>query len=246
LLDVNVTDHSPSLFSSDPVNLIGQSNRYLFRPANVWHNKSVAYDHMNYFMARFSNSSRLVDPNQPVPTLEDVLAPLNKAYSKLFAIWLGRNRKNLFVPITNEQASSLEGFRIQPEQRLFLSTPMFIISEAILCTYIVVAIWVYARRPGQYLARLPTSIAAMISLFAASAAVQDMRGTSHLNKRRRGQHLERIDARYGYGTFVGGDGRIHIGIEKTPFVRKSRARTTWLERKLPLFRKGSTGATEKC
>jgi hypothetical protein len=118
---------------------------------------------------------------------------------------------------------------------------MFIISEAILCTYVLVAIWVYMRRPGQYLARMPTSIAAVMALFAASAAVQDMKGTSHLNRKGRAQHLERLNSRYGFGSFVGGDGRVHIGIEKVPLVVRPRASTTWLEQKVPLLRKRSGG-----
>jgi hypothetical protein len=71
----------------------------------------------------------------------------------------------------NAQQVELHGSTIELEPRLLLSKPMFIISEVILCTYIVVAILVYARPPGQYLPRLPTSIASTIALFAASTAV---------------------------------------------------------------------------
>lgn len=86
---------------------------------------------------------------------------------------------------------------------------------------------------------MPTSIASLIALFAASSAVQDMRGTSYLNKKGRAHHLGKLDARYGYGNFIGGgDGRVHIGIEKSPFVRV-RSKSTWLEMKVKSFRKGS-------
>jgi hypothetical protein len=231
-----------NLFNNDPINLIGQSNQYLFQADMAdFHNDSFAGDFFNYFVRRASNSTRIVDPNQPVPTFKDVLGPLNAAYSKLFAIWLGTNKAKLFVPITVETRVTVTGTRIQPEERLFLSTTMFIISEAILCTYIIVAIWVYLRRPGQYLARMPTSIASVIALFAASSAVQDMQGTSHLDRKGRARHLESLDARYGYGSFIGAaDGRIHIGLEKRPFVR-TRAKTTWLEQRIPRLKKGSVG-----
>jgi hypothetical protein len=63
-----------------------------------------------------------------------------------------------------------------------------------------------------------------------------MRDTSHLDKKGRAKHLKEVDARYGYGSFVGADGRVHIGIEKTPFVRV-RSKSTWFEKHLPLFRK---------
>ncbi|KAH7396348.1 hypothetical protein BKA66DRAFT_409716 [Pyrenochaeta sp. MPI-SDFR-AT-0127] len=225
-------------FSNAPSNLIGQSNNYLFRVESTsWHNDSFAGNFMNYFIRRASNSSRFIDPNQGVPRFDDVLAELNKAYSNLFAIWLGINKDNLLIS-RQSGLDPINAWRIEPEQRLFLSTPMFAISEGILCSYIIVAIAMYMRRPGQYLARLPTSIASVIALFAASSAVSDMEGTSHLDKQGRAKHLETLDSRYGYGSFVGGDGRVHIGIEKTPFVR-FRSRTTWLEKKMPLFRKGS-------
>lgn len=134
---------------------------------------------------------------------------------------------------------SIGGWKVTTERRLFLSTPLFIISESILAIYIIVAITVYLRRPGRYLARMPTSMAAIISLFAASAAVQDMRQTSHLNKKDRADHLRSLGSLYGYGSYVGGgDGRVHIGIEKTPFVR-IRSKSTWFEEKVKSFRKGS-------
>ena len=182
----------------------------------------------------------MIDPTQPLPTFDDVLGPLDKAYSNLFAIWLGTNKDKLLVPGEEADQSSIEAWRLELEQRLFLSTPMFAISEAILCTYALVAIIVYMRRPGQYLARLPTSIASVVALFAASSAVHDMKDTSHLDKKGRARHLEDLDSRYGYGSFVGGDGRVHIGIEKTPFVRL-RSKTTWLGDRIPLFRKASGG-----
>lgn len=244
--DLAVTDLAESkknishMFSNDPANLVSQSNKYLFPDGSSgWHNDSFASDQVNYFVHRVSNTSRFLDPTQSVPTLEDVEESLQKAYSYLFAIWLGVNKDKLLVPYADEQSSRLRGWKVQPERRLFLSTPMFAISFAILCIYAVVAVFVYVRRPGQYLPRLPTSIASIIALFAASAAVQDMRGTSHLNRKGRSHHLEALDVRYGYGSFIGGgDGRVHIGIEKTPFVRV-RSKTTWLERKVTSWRKGS-------
>jgi hypothetical protein len=240
---MNERANNTQLFSNSVSNIIGQSNLYLFRyTGGDFHNDSFAGDYMNYFMRRWTNSTRLIDPTQPVPTFDEVIRPLNKAYSKLFAIWLGINKKNLFVPLESGAATPVSGYRVQPEQRLFVSTTMFIISQAILSTYVIVAIWVYARRPGQYLARMPTSIASVIALFAASTAVEDMRGTSHLDKKGRARHLERLDSRYGFGSFIGGgDGRVHIGIEKCPLVLKPRAKTSWLEQMTPLLRKRSGG-----
>ena len=239
----NVTldkDQPSAIFSNDSINIIGQSNRYIFKDDSPgWHNDSFADGFINYFASHAVNSSRLVDPDQGLPSFDDIEAPLNKAYSLLFAIWMGINRDTLLMPNRAESLPSLRGWRIEPEKRLFISTPMFAISEAIFCIYVIVAILVYMRRPGQYLARMPTSIASVVALFAASSAVLDMRGTSYLDRKSRAQHLEEINARYGYGSYIGGgDGRVHIGIEKTPFVR-TRSKSTWLERKVGSWRKGS-------
>jgi hypothetical protein len=241
MLDKNSTTNSQNIFSTDPINLVGQSNGYIFQDTDsLYHNDSFDNDFINHFAVKATNSHRLVDPNQPLPTFEEVLIPINKAYSKLFAIWLGINKNNLLVPVSDTNATQIQGSRLDQERRIFLSTTMFIISEAILCTYALVAIWVYIRRPGQYLARLPTSIASIIALFAASVAVQDMQDTSHLDRKGRARFLKDLDARYGYGSFIGGgDGRVHIGIEKTPLVVKPRAKSTWLEQRMPLLRKRS-------
>jgi hypothetical protein len=239
----NVTldnDQPNEIFSNNPINLIGQSNRYIFKDDSPgWHNDSFADNFMNYFASHAANSSRLVDPTHGLPEFEDVEVSLNKAYSLLFSIWMGINKDNLLIPNDAKSLPSFQGWRIAPEKRLFISTPMFAISEAIFSIYVIVAVIVYMRRPGQYLARMPTSIASLVALFAASSAVLDMRGTSYLDKKGRAQHLEKVNARYGYGSFIGGrDGRVHIGIEKTPFVR-TRSKTTWLERKVGSWRKGS-------
>lgn len=228
------------MFSNDPVNLAGQSNLYMWKTSgNTFHNDSRAVDFLNYFATREANSTRLLDPNAPVPTLEDVEATLGLAYSRLFAIWVGANKENLLMPRSSQSPEPVQGWTVKTERRVFLSTPMFIISESILAIYTIVAIVVYLRRPGRYLAQMPTSIAAVISLFAASAAVQDMRRTSHLDSKGRAEHLKLLDSRYGYGSYVGGDdGRVHIGIEKTPFVRV-RSKSTWFDQMVRSSRKAS-------
>ncbi|KAL5372989.1 hypothetical protein DPSP01_013091 [Paraphaeosphaeria sporulosa] len=211
---------SQGIFETDPINLIAQSNKYLFMSAQTfWHNESYATDFMNHFLQLESNSNRLLDPNQQVPTLTDVEEPLGRVYASLFAAWLGANKDHLLVARTSGNSSSLTGLKITKDERLFLSTPLFAIAEGILCIYAVVACWVYFRRPGKYLARLPTSVASVIPLFAGSTAVQEMRGFSQLKRRGRLESLKQLDYRYGYGSYIGMDGRVHVGIEKAPLIR---------------------------
>ncbi|RYN51103.1 hypothetical protein AA0118_g10587 [Alternaria tenuissima] len=207
-------------FDNDASNLLHQGNAYLLaRFANPkWHNQSYAGDFMNYFMIKQSNSSQMTDPNQSLPSLDEVTRNLYPVYSKLFAIWLGINKRKLLVPRQKDSAFVVEGLANERQTRIFLSMPLFVVAEIILGIYVVVAVCIYLWRPGRFLPRMPTSIGAIIALFAASEAVQDMRGTSLLTSKERRKHLESLGGTYGYGTFIGADGKLHEGVEKEPLV----------------------------
>lgn len=199
--------------------LVAQAHGYLFHfPGRRYHNDSFATDYINYFMIKQTNDSRLLDPSSPLPSLGDITEKLYPVYRKLFAIWLGINKDKLLVPRTDGSTTVIEGQTNKIEVRIFLSTPLFVMAEIILAIYAIVAVCIYLWRPGKFLPRMPTSIGAVVALFAASEAVQDMRGTSLLTKQERKQHLEKLGSMYGYGTFLGADGLPHEGIEKEPFV----------------------------
>lgn len=216
-------DQSPEAlegyFSSGAASLVAQSNLFLFRSlVSPWHNDTIASEFIHYFINRAEGSLRFTDPAEPLPTFEDIIGPINQAYARLFAIWLGVNKELLFLPATNT-TKQMNGITITQEERLFFTVPLFIISETILGIYILVSLLIYLRRPGRYLPRMPTSLAAIIALFASSAAVRDLQHTSHMSTKEREKHLHDLDCRYGYGSYVGGDGSVHVGIEKVPYVR---------------------------
>ena len=215
-------DQSPQAldqyFSNGATNMISQSNLFIFRTLKPWwHNDTFASEFMHYFVNRADGSTRLTDPNEPLPTFEDVEDSMNKAYARLFAIWLGVNKELLFLPATNTTAE-IPGSIIKREERLFFVMPLFVIAQVILCTYIIVSIIVFFYRPGRYLPRMPTSIAAVIALFSSSAALKDLQGTSSLTNKEREKYLKDLGCEYGYGSYVGSDGGVHVGIEKAPFV----------------------------
>ncbi|KAF3009624.1 hypothetical protein E8E13_007213 [Curvularia kusanoi] len=199
--------------------LIAQAHGYLFKSfGGQFHNDSFAADMLNYFMVKQSNNSQLLNPAAPLPSLQEITEKLYPVYRKLFAIWLGINKDKLLLPHTESSKTVVEGQTNSIQTRIFLSRPLFIMAEIILGIYVIAAICVYLWRPGKFLPRMPTSIAAVITLFAASEAVEDMRGTASFTRRQRRQHLERLGATYGYGTFVGADGLPYEGIEKEPLV----------------------------
>lgn len=204
-------------FSNNATNLISQSNFFMFRTLKPWwHNDTFASEFIHYFVHRADPSLRLADPSAALPTFAQVDPPMKKAYTRLFAIWLGINKDHLFVPATTATAQ-VPSTRLAPEERIFFVKPLFTISLAILTVYIVVSIVVYLRRPGRYLARMPTSLGAIIALFASSSALADLRGTSALTNADRESYHSRLACRYGYGSYIGADGAVHVGVEKAPF-----------------------------
>lgn len=119
-------------FSNGAHNLIAQSNLFLFRSVGTgWHNDSYAGEFMPYFLNRAAKSMRSSDPSEPLPTFSDIDEPLRKAYSKLFAIWLGVNKDKLFTP-SSSTTSPVAAEILKREERLFFNVPLFIITEVIL------------------------------------------------------------------------------------------------------------------
>lgn len=205
-------------FTSGVESVISQSNLFMFRTLKPWwHNDTFASEFMHYFINRAESSLRLTDPNEPLPKFADVEEPMNLAYTRLFAIWLGVNKELLFVPAADTTAR-IPGTLVTLEKRLVFVTPLFITSEIILGLYIIVTIMIYLRRPGRYLPRMPISIAAIIALFAPSTAVKDLRNTSSMSNKEREKYLKDLNLKYGYGSYVGRDGGVHVGVEKVPFV----------------------------
>ncbi|KAF2455493.1 hypothetical protein BDY21DRAFT_66539 [Lineolata rhizophorae] len=217
-------------FDLQPPDLIKQFNRILrTRPATdtldargtipSWHNDTFASEMYNYLIAAANNESRLLDPTTPPPSFESTAKPVEDLYEELFAVFLGDKSQKLFVRAESSSALTLQGTTFTHQERLFISTPMFILSEVILSVYAVVAVALYLKRPGRFLPRLPTTMASIIATFSSSKAVEDLKGTAGLTKRERSRLLNSMDHKYGYGAYVGADGRVHIGIERQPFVR---------------------------
>jgi hypothetical protein len=114
---------------------------------------------LNYFMVKQSNDSRLLDPEAPLPTLQDITDKLYPVYRKLFAIWLGINKDKLLVPHTDSSTMVIEGQTHDAQIRIFLSKPLFVMAEIILGIYVLAAICIYLWRPGKF---LPKTCAALL------------------------------------------------------------------------------------
>jgi len=149
--------------------------------------------------------------------LEEAITAYTAIYNKLFAILLGNNAAILFS--TPVSTTLVPASRSEPQTRIFLSFPSFVLAETILCIYTITTIFLYTHRPWRILPRLPTSIASTVAYFAAGFAVKEFENTSDMTKKERRQWMKWQGYRWAYGKFVGTDGKVHVGIEREPFVQ---------------------------
>ena len=178
----------------------------------MWHNDSFPSDWNSYVMNMMDSDLGVLDPNLPPPDFDLTVDLFTRAYQKIFAIWLGLEHERLLALAPEDDSVTIATI-LRPEIRIVVSRPMVILSSTILGLYIIVAIAVYARRPGKFMPRMPLTMASDIALFAASKAVGEMDASDNSKCRR-----EKEEQRFGYGRFIGVDGRPHIGVERVPFV----------------------------
>ena len=171
-----------------------------------WHNDTFVDTWFAYFIKHLSNSTILMDPEQPVPVFEHVAPYVENLYARLFAIVLGLNQDWLTEA---EPDSMIPGTLMAPTQRVLVSRPMFIITVVLLVLNMVVALLYWTRRPKKMLPVMPYTIASIMAMVRASGLAAELRKQEEWKK----------DWKVGYGRYVGTDGKPHIGIERRPFVQ---------------------------
>lgn len=65
---------------------------------------------------------------------------------------------------------------------------------------------------------MPDTPASVITYFAASNAVRDFAAAPVMSSQEREKWLDPKVVRYGFGPFIGTEGKVHVGIEKHPFL----------------------------
>ena len=177
----------------------------------AWHNDTFASDWSNYLFKTFTNSTAFLDARLPPPSFEAASAVVGETYSRVFTIQMSLQTSQL-VPASPDAQSIGAEFLIY-ERRVFMSDTMFYISIAILSLDLVVAVLFYLRTSKPFLPRLPITIASQIAFFAGSYVMDDVQNAGGDL-----QDLDRKGYRYGYGRYVGKDGKVHSGIEREPYV----------------------------
>ena len=216
-----------SLFQGPRDELLLQANNFLVGMSSgangqrwrggTWHNDSFPSDWNNLVMQKLAGGHDLLDPQVDVPDLQSAIALFSRTYKKLFAIWLSINHDRLLVPAEGGDLRAT-GSRLQQETRIFVVEPMFGLAITILSLFAITTVLLFARRPGRFLLRLPTTIASLVALFAASRALEDDSAETKTSRSPEQTDGVNEDKRFGYGSFLGTDRKIHIGIEREPLV----------------------------
>jgi len=172
---------------------------------------------MSFFVSKIAKSDSLLDPTAPLPDGNELGKRVSDVLRRLFALTLAVNQ-NAFIELP--EPVQVASQRLKTVNRVFLSAVMYKIALVILCIDIVVVLNFYMRMPKPFLPRIPTNIASIVSLFAASYFAQELAEearTCRTPEELVGR-MNNSDQKFGFGNFVGTDGEFHVGIEREPFL----------------------------
>ena len=107
-------------------------------------------------------------------------------------------------------------------RRFRLSLPMYIITQAILTLDLIILFLNRLTLSKPFLPHQPFTIASRIAYSAASHVIDGV--TAAVGRAGNGRGFKSLDGqlgyRFGYGKFIGKDGKAHIGIKRDSFVQK--------------------------
>jgi len=170
------------------------------------------------FIGEYLINKNLSDPSTPSPSFEDAQQALSKFYKRFFTILLAQNQDRIFVPtgdVRRSEIGQLESF----QSRMSMDPVMFYIAVGMLGFQLIAGTIMFAWTPRRFLSRFPYDLASEISFFHASSALSDVAGTASMSSAMRSRHLKRLGWTYGYGSFRGSDGEMHVGIERMSLIK---------------------------
>jgi hypothetical protein len=169
------------------------------------------------------NSTELVDPGHEVPSPDIVIPAVEDIYQRLFAILVAQNI-DLFQAPANP--TPVSGVMMVEETRIFMNQAAFIISILIMGLNILVLAVLYIRERSPFLPRLPSTIGSLIAYVAASRLAReygnDNKDYIDVNGEQRAIIRKQLRPTYSFGSYLGVDGKTHVGIELDPFVMPIR------------------------
>ena len=158
----------------------------------------------------------LYNPSTPPPSFGDAQRGFQDFYSWFTPIVFGQNSERIFRSTTKDGGRKPQGPGriISIQNRVSMDPGMFYIATTLLALSTLASVAIFITRPKRFLPRLPDTLAAEIGFFYASRALEDTAGTAHMSSAIRERHLASLGLRYGYGKFIGRDGKLHSGVER--------------------------------
>ena len=175
-----------------------------------WHSGSHATEYFNFILKPLLNGSN-TDPLAPAPPASLVAPLVEKIHTSIFAILLALT-PTAFETIP-DQNNRIPGKVFSDQRRIFMNPVMTIMAISILSLNCIVVIILYARRPGKWLPRMPTNVASILGF--VGGAWEPGAGNPRHSERRDAEH----QTWWGFGKYLGRDGKVQIGIERWPFVQ---------------------------
>jgi hypothetical protein len=187
----------------------------------AWHKGIIAQDWPNYLYKTVLASTDMIDPKKPVPSVDFASGIVSETFSRLFAVQLSLDRQYLRETDIKSQDASQSGSLHYIVRRFRLSRPMYIITQTLLTFDFIVLLICRLTFQKPFLPREPFTIASQIAYAASSHVIDDIAAAVSESGYNRGFRLRNqlLEYRFGYGRYIGKDGRTHIGIERAPFVQ---------------------------
>ena len=174
--------------------------------APSWKNDTYEEWWPGFLIKALTQSTKFVDPSLPAPSFEEVAPVVEDLLKRLFPIILSL-RPSAFPPAPPN--STVKGTMLVPTRRVFMSSSMFILTVTLLVMNIAVALAYYICRPRPMPIGLGETIASVLALF---------HGSGLINEQPRDDKPWPKEWAFGYGNFIGVDGKPRTGIERKPFV----------------------------
>ena len=169
------------------------------------HNDSYAYDWFPFLISELLGSKDTVNTSLPAPSAATMIPAVSALYSQLVATIFSLYH-DTFFPFPAAKDATIQATIRTPETRVFMSDAMLYLCGTVLVLDVLVAIAYYWHRPQQILPYMPTTVASVICTFEGSS-LAGARGVWD------------ADWRFGFGKFIGIDGKLRVGIERQPFVQ---------------------------
>lgn len=174
-----------------------------------------SYDWAGFLVARlYKQRQPTISPLDPEALMDMSQIVYQWVYSTYFSLWRRIYLEPLDNPTTAPNATA-----INKTWAMVPSVPSLVIALSIIGLDTLVVLVVFGTRRGRFKGpRIPRSIGAVMPWIANSRMLNDFRGTYSWTNVQKREHLNKMDKRYGFRMFLGGDNRWRYSVEEEPLI----------------------------